>query len=98
VLTHHPRAYWVEPEVFVERGQHRDGWPHVPADFPIGFARPDGTISKMLLGPSEVDRVPVRYEVTPEFLAELRERAGRERGLFYVHPPHGAVRVRPAPS
>jgi hypothetical protein len=84
--------------VFVERGQHRDGWPYRPADFPIVFARDDGTVSKMMLGPEDVEKVPLRFEVDPGFLADLRQRAGGESGLFYVHPPHGAVRVRPPPG
>jgi hypothetical protein len=95
VLTYCPRLYWAEPEVFVERGQHRDGWPYRPADFPIVFAREDGTVSKMLLGPEDVEKVPLRFEVAPDFLAGLRQRAANESTLFYVHPPHGAVRERP---
>jgi hypothetical protein len=110
VLTHYPRAYWVEPEVFVERSRHDDGWPYFPADFPLAFARPDGTVSKMILTPADVEKVAQRYEVDPAFLETLRaeaaERKARAAGrpeprdqkalVFYVHPPHGAVRVRPA--
>jgi hypothetical protein len=96
VLTHYPEAYPAEPEVFVERTRRHDNWPMTPVEFPVGFARPDGTVSKMLLDPASVERVATRYDVDPAYLAELRERAARETGLFYAHPPRGAVKVRPS--
>lgn len=92
VLTHSPRAYWVEPEVFIERTLQRDGWPFYPAEFPVGYAAPDGTVTKLLLNSQSVERVGQRYEVEPGYLAALRERAAVESGLFYAHPPAGAVR------
>lgn len=95
VLTHHPRAYWVEPEVFVERTDHRDGWPLAPVPFPIGFAAADGTVTKMLLDAASVGRVGDVYDADPAYLAALAARAAGERGVFYAHPPPGAVRVRP---
>jgi hypothetical protein len=95
VLSHHPRAYWVEPEVFIERTLQRDGWPIFPAAFPVGYAAPDGTVTKLLLDAGSVERVGQRYEVDPAYLAALRERAAGEPGLFYAHPPAGAVRSRP---
>ncbi len=98
VLTHYPRAYWVEPEVFVERTVHRDNWPRTPADLPVGFERPDGTVSKLLLDAGSVGRVGERYEADPAYLAALTERAARERGLFFADPPAGAVRVRRPPN
>jgi hypothetical protein len=98
VLTHYPRVYWIEPEVFIERGQVKDGWPYFPADFPIGYARPDGTISKMALDPASVEKVSQRYEVDANYMVVLREEAAHESGVFFVHPPNGAVRERSSKS
>ena len=95
VLTHYPRAYWVEPEVFIERTHQRDGWPFFPAEFPVGYVAPDGTVTKLLLNAESIERVGQRYEVDPGYLSALRERAAGESGLFYAHPPAGAVRSRP---
>lgn len=95
ILTHHPRLYWAEPEVFIERQRHDDNWPLTPADFPVAHIRKDGTVSKMILDPASVEKVPQRYEVDPEFMTALRERAQHENGIFYCHPENGAVRVRP---
>ena len=94
MLTHHPRTYWVEPEVFIERTDQRDGWPYFPAEHPVGYAAPDGTVTKLLLNAASVERVGQRYEVDPAYLSALRERAAGEPGLFYAHPPAGAVRSR----
>jgi hypothetical protein len=94
VLTHHPWAYPVEPEVFVERQRHRDDWPNTPSELPVGFARPDGMVTKLLLDAASVERVGQQYEADPGYLSALRERAATEPGLFYAHPPAGAVRSR----
>ncbi len=95
VLTNCPRAYWVEPEVFVERTRQEDNWPMTPSALPVGYARPDGTVSKMLVDPENVDAAGVTYEVEPAYLVALRSEAVGKRGPFFVHPPRGAVRVRP---
>lgn len=94
VLTHCPRVYWADPEVFIERQRHEDGWPLSPADFPVAHIRKDGTVSKMILDPASVEKVAERFEVDPEFMTALRERASSESGVFYSHPKHGAVRER----
>ena len=94
VLTHYPRGYWADHEVFIERTRHSDDWPNVPSEFPVVFVRADGTVSKMLLDPQRVENVAVRFHVDPGYLDALRSDASGRVGLFYAHPPHGAVRVR----
>ncbi|OWK46347.1 hypothetical protein [Fimbriiglobus ruber] len=96
VLEYYPRAYWIDPEVFVERELERDDWPHTPTDFPVAHVRPDGTVSKLLLDARSVDRLTERFEVDPDYVVSLRVTAAREPGLFYSHPPPAAVRVKPA--
>jgi hypothetical protein len=95
VLTHWPRAYWVDPEVFTERQRNRDGFPHDPPDLPVAHVRPDGTVSKLLLDAGSVEKVGERFMADPSYLAALRVRAAAEPGYFYAHPPAGAVRARP---
>jgi hypothetical protein len=94
VLTHYPEAYWVEPEVFIERIRHSDDWPRAAAELPIGFVRPDGTVSKMLIDPESLANTSAQFDIEAGYLAFLQHRAARETGLFYVHPPRGTVRVR----
>jgi hypothetical protein len=94
VLTHCPRLYWAEQEIFIERTRHGDDWPGTPSDFPLAFVRPDGTVSKMLLAPADVEKTAARFDVDPGYMEQLRSQAARETGLFYAHPPHGAVRAK----
>ncbi|QJW93080.1 hypothetical protein [Frigoriglobus tundricola] len=94
VLTRYPEGYWAEYEVFIERTRHSDDWPLTPSEYPVGFVRGDGTVSKMLLDPESVENVAARYQVDPGYMTELRAEAAGRTGLFYAHPPHGAVRVR----
>jgi len=94
MLTNYPRAYWIEPEVFIERTRHRDGWPYFGADYPIVHVAPDGTVTKLLVDAAGVERIEKRFEVDPGYLLELRERTAGESGPFYAHPPAGAVRSR----
>jgi hypothetical protein len=94
VLNDCPELYWADPEIFIERHQHTDGWPYIPADFPVCHVRPDGTVSKMLLDPGSVEKVNERYQVDPAFMEKLRGRAASESVRFYSHPPYGAVRVK----
>ena len=95
VLNEVPELYWIEPEVFVERCERYDGWPHVPTSFPVTFVRDDGTVSKMLLDAASVDELAARYEVDPAYLSVIRERVSGVRGPFFANPPRGTVRVRP---
>jgi hypothetical protein len=106
-LDNHPQLYVEpEPEMFVERTLIRDGaevvngvpiYPRPPGQppvLPFGYVAPDGRVTKLLVDAESVERLPQRYEVTPEYLEEVRGRvAGRSRPI-YVHPPPGAVRDR----
>jgi hypothetical protein len=98
VMEHVPQAYMPEAEVFVERTRGVDNYPLTAPDLPVAFARPDGTVSKMVLDHASLDKLAARFEVDPEYLAGLRGRASGFACLFFEHPPRGAVRVRPAPQ
>jgi hypothetical protein len=97
VLNNYPQAYWVEPEIFVERTRHADDWLRKPSRLPVGYSRPDGTISKMLVDPRDLDAVTRAYETDPEYLTALRAEAVGRSGPFFAHPPRGTVRLRPPP-
>jgi hypothetical protein len=94
VLIHCPQLYYPEPEVFVERIRMVETG--LPREYPVptGFVAPNGDVTKLLLDPADVDAVAVKYEVTPEYLVELRTEASSRRRHFYSHPPPGAVRAR----
>lgn len=94
VLDRYPELYWAEYEVFVERTRRGDNWPMTPAPLPVATQRPDGTVSKMLMDKESVDRVAVVFEAEPAYISALRAEAAKKPGLFYAHPPRGAVRVR----
>ncbi len=96
MLTHYPELYRPDFETFVERTNNADGWPYRSAPLPLGFVRPaDGSVSKLLVDPATADRLGDRYDVDPAHVAELVRRAAGERGLFFAHPPRGAVHFRP---
>jgi hypothetical protein len=119
VLTHHPKLYRIEPEIFVERTRREDNWPLSPVPLPVAHVRPDGTVSKMLIDSRSIDRAAEVYEIDPSYLEELRADAARRplvprdpyyfptwpgtpdpppdrlyANPYFVHPPHGAVRLR----
>jgi hypothetical protein len=106
VLDNHPQWYWVEPELFVERTNIRDGAIvengvlvyHIlqgsPPALPFGYAGPDGSVTKLLVDAASVERLPERYHVTPEYLDEARAKVAGRAGMLYLHPPPGAVRAK----
>ena len=94
VLDRYPELYWAEYEVFVERTRRGDNWPMTPAPLPVATQRPDGTVSKMLMDKESVDRVAEVFVAEPAYISALRAQAAKHPGLFYAHPPRGAVRVR----
>jgi hypothetical protein len=101
VLNHCPELYWAEPEVFIERTRHDEiDWAKPWESIPAGYARPDGTVSKLLLDAQSVEKVPTTFEVEEAYLAALRAEAASRSDpaeQFYVHPPRGAVRVKAKP-
>lgn len=95
VLTHAPRLYDPEPEVFTERqygGEryHRLGM----IVLPCGFAADDGTVTKILVDRGTRHLLPDVFEVDPAALPELLAAADSER-MVYIHPPAGTVRLKP---
>jgi hypothetical protein len=96
VLIHAPRLYDPEPEIFIERVIHTDTVP--PDVLPVGFARPSGYVTKLLIDAGSVDRVADRFTVAPDYLPELRRAVEGKSGPVYVHPPRGKVWAQPKPE
>ena len=71
---------------------------HPPRPLPVGYARPDGWVTKLLIDAESVDRLPERFVVDPDYHAELRRAAAARPGPFYVHPPRGTVWSVPRPD
>ncbi len=95
VLTHYPWLYYPEPEVFIERQiQTELPWPRI-YPVPVGFADPEGNITKVLVDGEDLDAVAKTFVVTPEYLATLHNEAARQGRFFYSHPPRGGLRIRP---
>ncbi|MCS6863906.1 MAG: hypothetical protein RMJ56_02375 [Gemmataceae bacterium] len=94
VLTHYPRLYHPEPEVFIERQiQTELPWPRV-YPVPVGFADAEGNITKVLVDGEDLEAVAEVFWATPEYLVTLRDEATRHKRFFYSHPPRGSLRVR----
>lgn len=92
-LCHLPRSYNPEPEIFVDRTIGRDfGQLHWP--LPVAFSC-DGRVTKILADRTTLPAIVRDYEVDPAWLLSEQQAMADQMGLFYVHPPSGAVKVRP---
>ena len=96
VLTHAPWLYYPEPEIFAERIVHFETT--VGEVAPVGFSRPDGYVTKLLVDPASVDRLPERFVIDPAYLDEVRRLAAGRTKPFYVHPPRNKVWAPPKPE
>src|SRR6185295_14648415 len=61
---------------------------------PLGFALPDGRVTKVLADECSLAWLPVRFRVAPAYLDSVRRERGARSGLFYLNPPAGAVSLR----
>lgn len=90
VLSRWPQLYSPPADVFYCRQMHVDtAAPQI--DRPAAFVRDDGVVTKLLVDARSVEQVPQRFAVDPPYRAEMMRRAAAEPGLFYLHPPRGAV-------
>ena len=99
VLTHAPRWYNPEFEIFAERQAHGEDLPFeaVPGAkqvaLPIAFGTADGAVTKLLLHRESAARLGERFTIDPAYLPELLRIAAEHERPVYVHPPAGAVRA-----
>jgi hypothetical protein len=94
-LTHAPRWYQPDPEVFAERLHGEDGYDgRTGFDLPVGFVAADGTVTKLLADRASRHRLVDRFDVSPADLPLLLAAADSPVPV-YLHPPPGSVRVRP---
>lgn len=94
VLNQVPQLYSPPAEVFVERQLHSEFADPV-AELPVGFARPHGTVTKLLVVNGCESRLSRYFVVSPEYLPELLARIAEAETPTYLHPPRGAVTTNP---
>lgn len=105
VMTHVPRLYAPELQIFIERQTHAEDLPReapppgagpdARVALPLAFGRPDGEVTKLLVHRESAARLTTRFEIDPGYLPELVRLAGASEGPVFVHPPAGAVRAEP---
>jgi hypothetical protein len=101
VMTHAPRWYDPDVQIFVERQAHAEDLPFeatpgaAKVALPLAFGREDGGVTKLLVHRESAARLTARFTVDPAYLPELRRVAGASERPVYVHPPPGAVRAQP---
>lgn len=94
VLNQVPQLYSPPVEVFVERQLHGEFADPV-AELPVGFARPHGTVTKLLVVRGCESRLSRYFVVSPEYRPELLARIVEAETPTYLHPPRGAVTTNP---
>jgi hypothetical protein len=95
-LSHWPAWYRPAPGVFADRITDLDL--ALLRVMPIGFARPDGTVSKLLVDRESLPRLDRLFVVDPIYLSRVGAQAADRSGPYYLNPPEGAVRSRCAPG
>lgn len=94
VLNQVPQLYSPPVEVFVERQLHSEFADPV-AELPVGFARPHGTVTKLLVVKGCESRLSRYFVVTAEYREELLARIAEAETPTYIHPPRGTVTTNP---
>jgi hypothetical protein len=96
VLTRAPAWYNPDPEIFVERQLHTEE--PLPATLlPLPFVTNGWHVTKLLADRNSLARLTENFNVQPSYLEEVQRRYADRVGLFYLHPPRGAVVLRPVP-
>ena len=66
--------------------------PRVIQNFPLFYVRPDGNVTKILTDAPGLNRFKEKFtHVDATWLASIRSQYKTRNGLFYLHPPIGAV-------
>ena len=94
VLNKMPQLYSPPAEIFVERQLHGEFADPV-AELPVGFARPTGAVTTMLVVTGCETRLSKYFVVSPEYLSELLARIATAETPTYIHPPRGTVTTNP---
>ena len=94
VLNKMPQLYSPPAEIFVERQLHGEFADPV-AELPVGFARPNGAVTKLLVVKGCESRLSRYFVVSPDYLPELLARIAAAETPTYLHPPRGAVTTNP---
>jgi hypothetical protein len=99
VLKHTPVLYNPDPEVFVDRTLQKDTISREYLQFlPAAFLQADGSTTKILTDASHLDTIVQQFSGNPTYQREILSRYAERQGLFYLHPPPGALYVRNSKS
>ena len=92
VLTHCPVLHSPDPQIFADRqmGREVNYW---SGRLPIPFVTKSGYVTKLLVDQPTHQHLQEYFldELTGDWLGE--QETGRSEGLYYLHPPHHALRV-----
>jgi hypothetical protein len=92
VLTHCPKLYCPDPQIFAERqlGQEVDDWAGI---LPVPFVTEAGDVTKLLVDRQRYGNLADYFLVdgAEEWFATLE--GERKGGVYYIHPPRGALRL-----
>jgi len=94
IWTYVPWLDAPDPHVFYTRVTHRD-MPFRPQLTPLAFLSNEPGATKLMLHRDTLDRLWDRFDVTPEYRTWLKSEAAKHEGVFFVHPPSGAVTPKP---
>ncbi len=94
VLNKVPELYSPPVEIFVERQLHGE-FADPLAELPVGFARLNGAVTKMLVVKGCESRLGKYFVVSPDYLPEVLARIAAAETPTYIHPPRGAVTTNP---
>jgi len=94
LLEHAPRLYSPEPEIFAERTTETSldpAWTGTPLPV-VFFTDGDGSPATKVLSDTRSLDALLRYDTNGAWLADEQRGHAGQTGLFYLHPPAGALR------
>lgn len=92
VLTHCPRLYSPDPQIFSDRqlGREVNYW---TGHLPIPFVTESGDVTKILVDPHTHRHLSDYFMIEQAGTWVEEQEAGRPKGLYYLHPPRRTLRV-----
>jgi len=92
VLTHGPRLYSPDPQIFSDRqlGREVNSW---TGHLPIPVVTESGDVTKILVDQYTHQHLSDYFMIEQDSAWVEEQEAGRPKGLYYLHPPRHGLRV-----